>query len=1181
MRRILIAILAVTVVLGAAARLDALTVITVDPDTDSTIGGTSVTITGEGFSFYGSREVTINNTGSELTDYPVLVTFDSATLVSAGRMKADGGDIRFWADDGVTPLSYWLVSYTMNTLTTDVWVKMPTLEAALTTNIYLTYGNATLESLSDGSAVFEFFDDFDADPGYANVGPGNGSYGVADSVVTVTETLDGTGLGFGISIEASFSVAGDGSQMVMARFEPSVLKELHGISFFNLDGANFYYLAGTQSWGLTPEQAYSGTGLQVVYAVLNDFSGTGYIALTEDDDSSNSAESKYDWVLVRKYTATEPTASVSDTSVGVLVKFGGAAADNVDVSSTESLTCVTPAHAAGSVDVEVINPDGQTATLESGYTYSESILGIRLYTPDGGELWEAATSHNITWETTATPESINIHYSTNEGVSYTTIATGEADDGTYSWLVSNEASTQALVRIEAVKGAQIVTDESDAVFTVLEQANFYVDAANGDNGSGDGTSGNPWKSLTYAVGQVSSGDIINAAAGTYNAATGESFPITVPSGVRIVSSSTGLATIDAASASANVVVLSASSTVEGFTIKSSNASTSYYAVYTAGNCDVLNNTIPTSSNGIWLYGSYCSAVGNTIDMDLASSYAIRWGHATDGDVYHSFTITDNVITHEGASARGIGQSTTTIGQGWTVALDFSRNHITMKGSSSIAIYLSHPSTGSVCESNTIILTDTAATASGITSRIDYACGPITIAYNTIEAQGSSTDHDAGIYYCGGSSSTHIDIASNEISGRFRLGIRTRSEWESYTADVTDNTVVGYDQASGNAYGVYIDVKSGGVTTTIRNNILTNQPIEGQSPDSSTYGIYRASGTATSDYNDVYNNSTNYTNVSVGTHDISDAPGFASPNSNDYRLIGTSPCVNAGTPEGNHMGWHGIASNVTALSSPNGGEYITYGTTYEITWYATMEGSGVDHLDLFYSLNNGASWIALATNEANDGTYDWVPPAVATDEALVRIEAFGDIILTAESDGVFTLEHGPYYYVNPVWGDNANDGRGPGTGEAWKTLSYGAGAARSGSTLIAAAGSYTTGAGETFPINVAANRTVLGAGTAASTIENDANSVDLVRLAAGASFEGFTLKSHAQSIDLIEVQGSNVTIQSSQFLANDAYSYGIRCDYTGLLVKDNLIWGQNTTNSYAGILLTANADNFTVYHNLIR
>jgi|GEM_PF-5467473 len=64
------------------------------------------------------------------------------------------------------------------------------------------------------------------------------------------------------------------------------------------------------------------------------------------------------------------------------VTFGGATATSVVITSTTSLTVVTPAHAAGAVNVVVTNPGGASATLPNGFTYVA--LTVTSITPNVG-----------------------------------------------------------------------------------------------------------------------------------------------------------------------------------------------------------------------------------------------------------------------------------------------------------------------------------------------------------------------------------------------------------------------------------------------------------------------------------------------------------------------------------------------------------------------------------------------------------------------------------------------------------------------------------------------------------------------------------------------------------------------------------------------------------------------------
>lgn len=87
------------------------------------------------------------------------------------------------------------------------------------------------------------------------------------------------------------------------------------------------------------------------------------------------------------YTAASPTVSsvsansgpaaggtnVTITGTGFVatptVTFGGQAATNVVFVNSTTITCTTPAHAAGAVDVVVTNPDTQTGTGPGAFTY--------------------------------------------------------------------------------------------------------------------------------------------------------------------------------------------------------------------------------------------------------------------------------------------------------------------------------------------------------------------------------------------------------------------------------------------------------------------------------------------------------------------------------------------------------------------------------------------------------------------------------------------------------------------------------------------------------------------------------------------------------------------------------------------------------------------------------------------
>jgi hypothetical protein len=73
---------------------------------------------------------------------------------------------------------------------------------------------------------------------------------------------------------------------------------------------------------------------------------------------------------------TAVTLTGTNFVANATVSVGGSAATNVSVVNSTTITATTPAHAAGAVSVTVTNPDGQSGTRSSGFTYTSTSPGI-------------------------------------------------------------------------------------------------------------------------------------------------------------------------------------------------------------------------------------------------------------------------------------------------------------------------------------------------------------------------------------------------------------------------------------------------------------------------------------------------------------------------------------------------------------------------------------------------------------------------------------------------------------------------------------------------------------------------------------------------------------------------------------------------------------------------------------
>jgi Uncharacterized conserved protein len=101
--------------------------------------------------------------GNTLTDYQVMLSVNTANLISQGKLKSDCSDIRFTylntSDDKEYEIPYWIESG-CNTTNTRIWIKVPRIPANGNATVYMYYGNRNAVSMSNGDYVFEFFDDF-------------------------------------------------------------------------------------------------------------------------------------------------------------------------------------------------------------------------------------------------------------------------------------------------------------------------------------------------------------------------------------------------------------------------------------------------------------------------------------------------------------------------------------------------------------------------------------------------------------------------------------------------------------------------------------------------------------------------------------------------------------------------------------------------------------------------------------------------------------------------------------------------------------------------------------------------------------------------------------------------------------------------------------------------------------
>ena len=288
------------------------------------------------------KAVTITNAGSVLSDYQVLMTANTASLITAGKMRSDCGDIRFTDTDGSALRYYWIESG-CNTTSTKLWVKIPSVPIGAKT-IYLYYGNATPPSDgfgSNGTNTFDFFDDFSSSIDWTNKWQSSrqSSYSVsagnlvmAALSITSNDLIQTKNAYTNFIYDARLKLQNPtGNYSTTSSFsgtsgvagtQSCILTQIGGIVSFPDNwtlgastpaGTWFIHRMIIPSSGTATGYIYSDNYASLIHTLSSSVPShrTLYAGLSEWQSTSGTGY--VDWVHIRKYASSEPISSISTT----------------------------------------------------------------------------------------------------------------------------------------------------------------------------------------------------------------------------------------------------------------------------------------------------------------------------------------------------------------------------------------------------------------------------------------------------------------------------------------------------------------------------------------------------------------------------------------------------------------------------------------------------------------------------------------------------------------------------------------------------------------------------------------------------------------------------------------------------------------------------------------------------
>lgn len=302
------------------------------------------------------KKITIGGQSGAGTDFQVLLKVGESAGASGDDFhveghsanfpdgKNDGGDLRFTKDDEVTLEDSWVerVEGSSPNRVAYIWVKVSD-NLDSDQDIYIYYGNSGASNGSSGEDTFIFFDDFD----YANeselLAAGWGKYsiptiGLSNSVLTVTNSVSPAHIYKNVG---GSDILNNIVEMYWWRASAHQMQAAH-IGYEDSDGGtlldtnnflcirydtsgsgNHQFGGGIGSVSDSPEDtwqicqvfhqggtsyAYEARGTLRAQRTWSPPSGNmDYVLLGRNTRSGGyTGESKYDWILIRKYCSPEP-----------------------------------------------------------------------------------------------------------------------------------------------------------------------------------------------------------------------------------------------------------------------------------------------------------------------------------------------------------------------------------------------------------------------------------------------------------------------------------------------------------------------------------------------------------------------------------------------------------------------------------------------------------------------------------------------------------------------------------------------------------------------------------------------------------------------------------------------------------------------------------------------------------
>lgn len=253
----------------------------------------------------------------------------------------------------------------------------------------------------------------------------------------------------------------------------------------------------------------------------------------------------------------------------------------------------------------------------------------------------------------------------------------------------------------------------------------------------------------------------------------------------------------------------------------------------------------------------------------------------------------------------------------------------------------------------------------------------------------------------GGSQVSIDSDTANVAQGTTVAILGDTLWVD-PADTSDVAIIGNIGIDGNSNSVINITGAGGLllknfNVSFADIVLANRVVvDSSSVIAGADSLYRLTGANADSANIASSLNALLYNVTA-TPDTTGTDTYITETAleSDYSLAGLGSYAADGQP------WGAVNYTLDAVTvkTPNGGETLTIGTSYNITW--SPVGTAIDSVILYYG-HIGVGWTAIDT-VSSDSTYAWTVPDSADTDWLVRIVDASNIGVADQSNAVFTIQ----------------------------------------------------------------------------------------------------------------------------------------------------------------------------------